>query len=273
MPSAMVFPGGAVDKHDGGDAESEETTIRRCAVREVFEEAGLAITVPTATVTPSDRAKWRKRVHDSAEAMSSFYSVCRVKPDIDSLQPVCSFVTPDFEAQKMKKGGFDARFYLYCLEETGGESSSQMSADLSETSNLCWFSPAEAINRQSLGEFSMAPPQWLILREMRKRGSFQELLAWSKQSDLSTTLIRGYPQKPFFVEPDPEHDGKFCLSLPGDSEHDTIPGPEGARRRVYMEGDLQGNVQYFYVERGITEADMPLRTIGDIYQGVGRARL
>jgi 8-oxo-dGTP pyrophosphatase MutT (NUDIX family) len=40
MPGVWVFPGGAVDKADGAD---EEAAARACAVRELEEEAGVAL--------------------------------------------------------------------------------------------------------------------------------------------------------------------------------------------------------------------------------------
>ena len=42
MPGVWVFPGGAVDDGDGEDLDSEEAH-RRCAARELAEEAGISI--------------------------------------------------------------------------------------------------------------------------------------------------------------------------------------------------------------------------------------
>ncbi len=52
MPGVWVFPGGAVDEGDGADPESE-TAHRRCAARELAEEAG--VVVDPETLVPYSR--------------------------------------------------------------------------------------------------------------------------------------------------------------------------------------------------------------------------
>ena len=56
----------------------------------------------------------RERVHGDA---SEFVPFCRehsIRPAITQLEPICSFITPDMEHDRLPKGGFDARFFLAC---------------------------------------------------------------------------------------------------------------------------------------------------------------
>lgn len=43
--------------------------------------------------------------------------VLQVEPAVDELLYWCSFITPDPEHDRLKKGGFDARFYVWCAHE------------------------------------------------------------------------------------------------------------------------------------------------------------
>jgi len=254
MPSAIVFPGGAVDAADRVGEEGE--TIRRCAVREVFEEVGLAICEPALQFNGEEEQRaWREAVHRSADQMAVLYHEKGAKVDLTSLEPLCSFITPDIEASRMKKGGFDARFFLYCLDKKSEAQRASMSADESETTALCWWTAQEALAKSEAGEIYLAPPQWLILNELARIPpmDLQQGGCWSRRGELSTVLLREQPHKPCLIAADAadqQEEALLCLALPGDEEHETIPGPSGARNRLYVHGDrIPGPCRYKLIQR------------------------
>ena len=193
MPDAMVFPGGAVDPEDYHTASALfpsqdrlDLAVRCAAVRETFEESGVSIFDP---MLPDPRSQsssaWRGRVHDDAGALRGLCSEYDTMPWVDSLHPWCTFITPDFEHQRLKKGGFDARFFVWCATDAGKEAGSGTEgggkegrqrregdeasiasmleaalADNQETVALEWFTPFEALAAVEDGLVRMAPPQW-----------------------------------------------------------------------------------------------------------------
>merc|ERR1739848_941872 len=135
----MVFPGGAVDSEDRVNAieltgSQDLGAVLRCAaVREVFEESGVGIFEPALAFTPEDCASWRGRVRSDAGQLRALCGSCGVRPAVHSLHFWCSFITPDMEHMRLKKGGFDARFLVWCANERSALKGAV--ADLEETVN------------------------------------------------------------------------------------------------------------------------------------------
>jgi len=97
MPSAHVFPGGVVDAEDRSayfveeGREGEEEWVRACrvaAVRETFEETGVALLEPPATseIAVSELEKWRRYVSFACEQENC---MCVLGMFIVSLEGVC----------------------------------------------------------------------------------------------------------------------------------------------------------------------------------------
>lgn len=259
MPDAMVFPGGAVDINDKPsaiellDSDSVDATLHCAAVREVFEESGIGIFEPPLSLPSVELQAWRKRVHADASQLRSLCSACKAKPSARYLHHWCSFITPDFEHSRLKKGGFDARFYVWCASE---HDVLHARADQEETVQLVWLTPAEALAAVYAGSITMVPPQWYILKELAERCPRMADVPAYAASDVRT-LQRDYPIKPYPVALQKEEQeamlkrhGKsddspvFSLCYPGDEAHPVFPGKPNSRHRMLMIGKLGGHLLY-----------------------------
>lgn len=284
MPDAMVFPGGAVDAADAGsaaqllgsDGQDLQATLLCAAVREVFEESGVGLFQPPLSLDAARQTSWRQRLHADAAELRSLCREHQVLPSVGSLSYWCSFITPDMEHARLAKGGFDARFYVCCAEE------SQLrwaASDSKETVSLVWITPGEALSAVADGRISMVPPQWYILNELAESCSrMSEVTAYAASA--SRRLQREYPIKPYPVAipseersalvkrhdaskavSDSKNEGKtpptFALCFPGDDAHPVFPGAQGARHRLLMVGALGGRMAYELCREPAPE--LPLR--------------
>ena len=159
MPAVSVFPGGAVDRADSDMAPGDSEVVRIAAIREVFEESGILISEERASaLSQSENETWRSRIRESPDRLGELFRIVAAKPGLDTLHPICSFVTPDVEHVRLKKGGFNTAFFLYCA--TDAAELKHASADASETHDLVWMSPREAVDASDRGDLFLAPPQW-----------------------------------------------------------------------------------------------------------------
>merc|ERR1711998_318429 len=104
------------------------------------------------------------------------------------------FITPDFEAGRMPKGGFEAHFFI--AEVTEAMEAKRATGDGAEVeAKVLWASPSEALRRAQNSSISLAPPQWYILHELQARmpklAGLKDFLADSKNA-----LFQDYPMKP-----------------------------------------------------------------------------
>lgn len=154
MRNARVFPGGAVDVDDGGDAaravvrwsgDSEEFSWRAAALREVAEEAGIVIGSPPVLrdVGPDDPA-------DAVYAAAAGQGVTF---DADRLAYVANWLTPVGMPRR-----FDTRFYLAVVD--GGTESA---TDDREVFDAAWASPQEALAKGESGEWEVELPTRTLL--------------------------------------------------------------------------------------------------------------
>lgn len=159
MPSKFVFPGGAVDASDAEVAlhaaspcdarlreESPDIThaLSAAAIRELWEETGLALGVP---------GPW-----SAAPGWEGFASRGLV-PDASQLRFVFRAITPPGRPRR-----FDARFFLAPVEAIHGDPD-DFSAASDELSHLQWVPLAEArsldlpfITEVVLAELAAADP-------------------------------------------------------------------------------------------------------------------
>ena len=115
MPDVMVFPGGAVDSEDVsvaeallGSANDVATVTAVAAAREAFEESGIVVAdtpddAPPVSLSAEACASWRERVHDDASQFVAFLAEQGAKPALEELTPLCSFITPDMEHDRLPK--------------------------------------------------------------------------------------------------------------------------------------------------------------------------
>ncbi|WP_370879061.1 NUDIX hydrolase [Gemmobacter fulvus] len=139
MPSKYVFPGGAVDASDAqvplatpldplcqarlrGDIAAE--ALAAAALRELFEETGLALGVPgTWPVAPPEG--W------------AGFAARGLRPVADGLRFVFRAITPPGRPRR-----FDARFFLADAAQVAGDAE-DFSAACDELSHLHWISLTE----------------------------------------------------------------------------------------------------------------------------------
>eukprot|EP00397_Hematodinium_sp_SG-2012_P067659 GEMP01105812.1.p1 GENE.GEMP01105812.1~~GEMP01105812.1.p1 ORF type:complete len:154 (+),score=43.50 GEMP01105812.1:23-463(+) len=113
MPNLLVFPGGKLEERDlAGGRLTDSEALKECAGRELLEETGLRV-------------------------------------DAQQSQFLCAFITPDVEAQRQKKGGFDTTFFLNCINSV-----QEVQPDGVEVTTAVWETPEQALKK-----FDLAPPQ------------------------------------------------------------------------------------------------------------------
>lgn len=300
MPDITVFPGGAVDPEDLHSAASLlnappgdlEPAIRCAAVREAFEEVGIGIFRPFGALQgllsrgEMKRQAWRQRLHKDPLELGTLCAAAQIRPAVADLLPWCSFVTPDVEHERLKKGGFDARFYVWPVPAAAAEEVAQASADGAETTSLLWLSPDEALEAHASGRLAMAPPQWYILRELADHCPFLSGVAEYSMS-AARAVRRDYLIKPFLLkftlqeqaerrrkakaawgerassDSGPDETPVIAMVYPGDEKHPIYPGPLGARHRMLVHGrSLVGPSIRFEFELSSPEVfKLPLREV------------
>ena len=145
MPSKFVFPGGAVDPADAGvtlavgldplssarlalwsDGPAPET-LAAAAIRELWEETGLALAVP-GTWSP---------VHDAGEDWARM-AERGLQPCAREMRFVFRAITPPGRSRR-----FDARFFLVPATAIAGDAG-DVSAASGELAHLQWIAPGQA---------------------------------------------------------------------------------------------------------------------------------
>lgn len=175
MGGNFVYPGGSVEPGDKDKSilpycrglpfrtsapekvdEDELLGYRVCALRELFEEAGilLACRMPGALrvagpVPDEDRlAAYRGQIDQDEISMTELARRENLVYHFDQLVYVDRWITP--EARHIR---FDTRFYLaFCPE------GQHASSDQKETVQGLWMSPREAIDANIRGSIALSPP-------------------------------------------------------------------------------------------------------------------
>lgn len=145
MGNAFVFPGGSVDDADHGEATARalrwdgdpaEVPWRAAALRELWEEAGLALTDPVGTPVAGPD------VFVSVQAGGG-------RLDGSRLHLLSRWVTPEGLPRR-----YDTRFYV--AEVAPGEA--EASADGFEVFDDTWVTPADALARHAGGSWEVPFP-------------------------------------------------------------------------------------------------------------------
>jgi 8-oxo-dGTP pyrophosphatase MutT (NUDIX family) len=145
MPSKFVFPGGAVDPEDAGvqlatalDPLSQArlaqasdgpapATLAAAAIRELWEETGLALAVPGTWIAPADAGEDWARMAASGLA-----------PAAHAMRFIFRAITPPGRTRR-----FDARFFLVPYTALAGDAD-DLSAASGELAHLQWIAPGQA---------------------------------------------------------------------------------------------------------------------------------
>ncbi|HLY33060.1 MAG TPA: NUDIX hydrolase [Jatrophihabitantaceae bacterium] len=173
-----VFPGGRVDDADASlpfatDAcaaiaarfDCDETLARAlvgAAVRETFEETGVLLTVPAASLAQA-RA-------DVEAGVTSFGALLRehdLAVDVDSVHPWGRWVTPPNEVRR-----YDTRFFVAALP-----SDAEALDVTSESSVASWVRVQDAIDQARRGERPMLPPTMFTLTSLAPYAKVADVLA------------------------------------------------------------------------------------------------
>lgn len=224
---AYVFPGGAVDPPDRGEAlepwcqgrSDAEASTRLgidtgglafwiAAIRESFEESGYLLAygpdgelVSLADPVVADRFVAHRRAVDQGER--SLVSVCEeegLRLAVDTMWYFGHWITPEGAPRR-----YDTRFFLAAAPPN------QVPVhDDRETIAHVWIRPVDALERQKAGEFTMLPPTVASLRALlASETAAQALEAAAEIVDVPTVQPRVIMD-----------DGGVRIVMPGDPEYD-----------------------------------------------------
>lgn len=224
MADAWVFPGGVVDEADhdprwtrrllGADGLSDER--RACvvaALRECVEEAGLWLArrgdVPITLAAEVDRAHFdalRRQVDGGERTLLDIADADDLTFDAAELRRFAWWVTPAVESRR-----YDTHFYAALAPPE-----QRADHDGRELTDAAWMTPTTAIARWEAGEIMLAPPTWMVLRELVAMPDAAAAMTWARAAiprRLEPIITLG-------------EDGPLLL-LPGHAEHpdaSTVPG-------------------------------------------------
>jgi 8-oxo-dGTP pyrophosphatase MutT (NUDIX family) len=196
-----VFPGGRVDPTDAtvadswsgpspawfaarlGCDEQTATAYVAAAVRETFEESGVLLAGPsTASVVgdttgddwEADRVALETRDLGFADFLHRRGLVLRA----DLLGAWAHWITPEFEPRR-----YDTRFFVAALP------AGQLTRDVtSESDQVAWSRPADAIAAVDAGEMLMLPPTYVCCRDLTGYGTVAEVLAAAAHREIRPIL-------------------------------------------------------------------------------------
>lgn len=155
-----VFPGGAVDDDDVAAAGEPEGAWRLAALRETWEEVGLAITDPPGIEVPAGEGP----VYQRLAAIGARF-------DDSRLVYLSNWVTPVFVSKR-----FDTRFYV-----VDADGPLRAGDELIEVE---WMPVARALDRHDRDRMPMIFPTLSHLRYVRNFGSVSELLVEARSLDV-----------------------------------------------------------------------------------------
>src|SRR4051812_47975452 len=166
LPGYVVFPGGAVD---AGDAElarrwfgdAHEAT-RACAIRELAEETGLALT-----------AKGLMADKEGA--------VDQAPPAPDALRQISHWIAPE-----EVPGRFDARFFAVSVSngaKPNMEPTLEPTADGEEAERAWWADPRGLLRGYAAGTTSLYWPTFKMMEALARCSTVEEVLALEVPQD------------------------------------------------------------------------------------------
>ena len=224
MPGMHVFPGGAVDRHDGSeeiaalctgldDAEASRKLGMAsgglaywvAAIRESFEEAGilLACDHQGATVMLDDAVRaerfhsYRRRVEHGEHPLSDMLKSEGLRLPLQQMTYFSHWITPVGAPRR-----YDTRFFV-----AAAPAAQQPLHDNRETINHVWVRPAEALSLNQQKKFDMRTPTVHTLRLFAEHDNVASLIAG----------LRALGDIPV-IEPRIAKSGRRVL--PGDPEYD-----------------------------------------------------
>jgi 8-oxo-dGTP pyrophosphatase MutT (NUDIX family) len=157
LPGYLAFPGGAVEPQDGGLASrwfgSSAESGRACAVRELVEEAGLALTgAGLVSVAGDDRG---------------LSAVHALPPPADALREISHWVAPEQVPVR-----FDARFFA--VDAPAGL---EPDPDGAEAERAWWARPAHVLRDFAEGRCDLYWPTLKTMEALARCHTVDDVLA------------------------------------------------------------------------------------------------
>jgi 8-oxo-dGTP pyrophosphatase MutT (NUDIX family) len=153
LPGYVAFPGGAVDEADEAHAKrwfgDRREASRAAAIRELFEEAGVALTA-TGVV-----------------AADSFAPTDAAPPAAAQLAPLCHWIAPPEVPVR-----FDARYFTVAAGRDV-----PVVPDGREVSRAWWTSPRLLLAEWEAGDRKLYWPTWLTVTELAACATVEAVLA------------------------------------------------------------------------------------------------
>ena len=235
---AYVFPGGAVDPHDGGseaealcagrsDAEASALLGHEsgglaywvAVVRETFEEAGLLLAVRPGgpdllAGAPDEEVRFTAERAAVNAGTRRFLDLCRdegLRLSVEDIHYFAHWITPRGAPRR-----YDTRFFVAAAPR------GQVAAhDAGETIAEVWISPHDALARHRAGEIEIIFPTIRNLQAIGRFATSRELLQAAAAASSSVPAI----------EPRVVPDGNgMRIVLPGDPAYDQAPVPDPTGR-------------------------------------------
>jgi len=231
VAGAYVFPGGAVDPADQGDAadelcrgltDAEASEILGvpsgglaawvAALRECFEEAGVLVALPRDAADGADlldttdpEVRERFEAHRLAvnEERTGLLDVCRSEGLVlaaDTVHYVSHWITPELAPRR-----YDTRFFV-----TAAPPGQVAHHDDGETIATIWVRPQDALDRFEAGEIELLPPTIDNLQKLALHSSTEAVMAWARDVDDIPTML------PIVLM----EDGRLLVLRPGDDGYE-----------------------------------------------------
>ena len=155
-----VFPGGNLDSELDvlHEDESIETSLHRCAVRELLEEVDVLSSTLGTSFSISKKNELKALLKESPEKWIDFIST--YGPEFSDIEPVFRITTPPFIPVR-----FDTQFLHVQLDEN-----ETPAVDQHELVDGCFMRPADAIGAWEKGDMDIAPPVLFQLRLLDEHG-------------------------------------------------------------------------------------------------------
>lgn len=196
MPSFFVFPGGVTESEDDlsdifnlGNFKSfrsqdgDSLAGRICCLRETFEETGILLAEEgekCSAIDVPNMELWRAQVKSNCENYKKLCTDLSIIPCASNLYLWTNIITPKIENSRR----YDTWFYLTFLSQTV----EAVPDPQGETTETLWLSPLKALEQHEQGLLRLAPPTVLILWQLSKFNSTEDLKSFCMEKEIEHIL-------------------------------------------------------------------------------------